>query len=193
MNVSIHKFAIFAFVLGFVILCGFLCCDNRENHSLRDKVRELELLLATGANKVDTFYVHDSIPVWKERVIEVERSDYKELLADRELIKELKLRIAQVEAENRLLLSNRDTVYLHEELSDSVQVLRYRDSWVDFSYFERDKKLEYSVRDSLTTIVSREYKHHFLWWRWGTKGYNVYIMSHNPHAKVEYNQYIKVK
>ena len=61
------------------------------------------------------------------------------------------------------------------------------------TYYEDKKRLEYSVRDSVTTIISRDYKHRFLWWRWGTKGYSVYIVNHNPRGKVYYNKYIRVK
>lgn len=169
---------------------GFLCCDNMESRSLRKQVRDLQVQLAESRQKCDTFYIHDSIPVWKEMVVEVDRTDYKKLLADKELIKSLELKVAQVEAENRMLLGTRDTVFLSVG-RDSV--LRYSDKWADFSYFEDDRRLEYAVRDSITTIVSREYRHRFLWWRWGTKGYNLHIVNHNPRGKVYYNKYIRVK
>ena len=184
---------------------GFLCWDSRES-LLKSEIRELQLQLAESQQKADTFYVRDSIPVWKERIVEVDRTDYKKLLADKELIKQLKLRVAQIEAENRTLLGVRDTVYLREDSTvclgenaqvvhggDSGRVLRYRDEWVDFAYYEEKKRLEYAVRDSLSTFIAREYKHRFLWWKWGTKGYSVYIVNHNPRSKVYYNKYIRVK
>ena len=162
--------------------------------------------MAESSQRVDTFFVHDSIFVWKERIVEVDRTDYKKQLADKELIKELKLKVAQVEAENRLLMGTRDTVYLSEDTmaclpenehevhgGGACRVLRYHDQWADFSYFEEKKRLEYSVRDSLTTYVTREYKHKFLWWQWGTKGYSVYHVNHNPHSRIYYNKYIRVK
>lgn len=181
----------FCLVLVFIVLVlGLLCSEYRANSSLKSELRDLQVQLAESKQKADTFYIRDSVPVWKERIVEVDRTDYKKLLADKELIKELKLRVAQVESENRLLLGTRDTVYLSEG-RDSV--LRYHDQWADFSYFEEKKRLEYSVRDSLTTFVTREYKHRFLWWKWGTKGYNVYHVNHNPRSRIYYNKYIRVK
>ena len=53
--------------------------------------------------------------------------------------------------------------------------------------------LVYTVSDSVLTLVYREYKHKFLWWRWGTKGYKVKVVNFNPHATIRYNQYIKVE
>ncbi len=179
---------VFAAVLG--CACGFFYWQQRENRALRSEVRDLQVQLAQSVQKVDTFYIRDSIPVWKERIVEVDRTDYKKQLADRELIKSLQLRIGQLESENRTLLCTRDTVVL-EPLNDSV--LRYKDQWFDFSYDQNTRVLDCEVRDSLSTFVTREYKHRFLFFRWGTKGYNVYIVSHNPKCRVEYNKYIRVK
>lgn len=180
-------------IIVLVFSLGLLCSEYRANHSLQSQVRDLQVQLSEIQQKSDTFYIRDSIPVWKERIVEVDKTDYKKLLADKELIKELKLKVSQIEAENRLLMGTRDTVYLSKSERDSV--LRYHDQWVDFSYFEYKKRLEYSVRDSLTTYVTREYKHRILWGliKWGTKGYNVYHVSHNPRSKIYYNKYIRVK
>ena len=172
-----------------VCLVGFLCWDNRESR-FKEQIRDLQVQLAESRQKADTFYIRDSIPVWKERIVEVDKTDYKKLLADKKLIKELQLKVSQVETENRLLMGTRDTVYLSK---DRDSVLRYHDQWADFSYFEDKRRLEYSVRDSLTTYVTREYKHRFLWWKWGTKGYNVYHVNHNPNSRIYYNKYIRVK
>lgn len=180
-------------IIVLVFSLGLLCSEYRANHSLQSQVRDLQVQLSEIQQKSDTFYIRDSIPVWKERIVQVDKTDYKKLLADKELIKELKLKVSQIEAENRLLMGSRDTVYLSKSERDSV--LRYHDQWVDFSYFEYKKRLEYSVRDSLTTYVTREYKHRILWGliKWGTKGYNVYHVSHNPRSKIYYNKYIRVK
>ena len=182
----------FRLVVILTVLCvsGLLCSEYRANSLLKSEVKDLQVRLAESRQKADTFYIRDSIPVWKERIVEVDRTDYKKLLADRELIKELELRVAQVEAENRMLLGTRDTVYLSK---DRDSVLRYHDQWADFAYYEEKKKLEYAVRDSLTTFIAREYKHRFLWWRWGTKGYSVYHVNHNPRSRIYYNKYIRVK
>ena len=171
-------------------LGGFLYWDNRESRILRSQVRDLQLQLAESEQKCDTFVIRDSIPVWKERIVEVDRTDYKQVLADRALLKELELKISEIEAENRMLLGTRDTVYLSLG-RDSV--LRYSDKWADFAYYEDRKRLEYAVRDSISTIIARDYKHRFLWWRWGTKGYTVYIVNHNPRSRIYYNKYIRVK
>ena len=35
-------------------------------------------------------------------------------------------------------------------------------------------------------------KHKFLWWRGGTKGYQVQIVNFNPHPRINYSRYVEV-
>ena len=52
--------------------------------------------------------------------------------------------------------------------------------------------LTYKARDSLQCLVARQYKHKFLWWRWGTKSYDIKVINFNPHSTLLYNSYIQV-
>lgn len=173
-----------------VIVAVFIISFQSEKNGYEKKIRELELRLANVKETPDTFFIHDSIPVYKDRVVEVDKTDYKTILADKKLIKELNLKIKEIEAENQTLLSTRDTVYLKPE-GDSV--FTYRDHWNRFSFELKTRVLDWEVRDSLVTYVSSEYRHHFLWWRWGLKGYQVTNVNFNPKSRIVYNKYIKVK
>lgn len=191
MSALIRKYGFRLLVILFCIFAlGFLCCESRENSLLKKEVRDLELRLANADEKIDTFIIRDSVPVAQVKVVEVDRTDYKKLLADRELIKDLKLKVSELESENQTLLSTRDTVVLHP-INDST--LTYRDKWCSFEYSLSTRVLDWEVRDSLSTFVSTEYRHHFLWWRWGKKGYKVTIVNHNPRSRVEYDKFIKIK
>lgn len=154
------------------------------------EISELSVRLACAAEKVDTFIIRDSVPVTRIKVVEVDRTDYKARLADKQLIKDLELRVKEVESENRTLLSTRDTVVLNP-LNDSI--LTYSDRWNSFSYELDTRVLDWEVRDSLVTFVTSEYRHHFLWWRWGKKGYKVSIVNFNPKSRILYDKYIKIK
>ena len=82
-----------------------------------------------------------------------------------------------------------DTVPAQHRPADSL--FYYSDQWADLSLSLKDTTFYYNIRDSLATVVYREYKHHFLWWKWGTKGYRLKILNFNPHSRVTYNKYIK--
>ena len=179
-------------LMGLVAVCvALISLRSFVNEArLRREIRDLEVRLAQSVEKADTFIIRDSIPVTRIKVVEVDKTDYKAQLADKKLIKDLELRIKEVESENRTLLSTRDTVVLNP-LNDSV--LTYSDKWNSFSYELKSRVLDWEVRDSLVTFVSSEYRHHFLWWRWGKRGYNVSIVNFNPKSRILYEKYIKIK
>lgn len=179
-------------LMGLVAVCvALISLRSFVNEArLRREIRDLEVRLAQSVEKVDTFIIRDSIPVTRIKVVEVDKTDYKAQLADKKLIKDLELRIKEVESENRTLLSTRDTVVLNP-LNDSV--LTYSDKWNSFSYELKSRVLDWEVRDSLVTFVSSEYRHHFLWWRWGKRGYNVSIVNFNPKSRILYEKFIKIK
>jgi len=134
--------------------------------------------------------IRDSIPVVKQRVVEIDKTDYKQLEEDKKLLNDLNLRVDQLVSENKMLREARDSVKM-KAVNDSV--FAYHDHWADFEYLTRQQLLKYAVRDSFVTNVSRIYKHKFLWWRWGTKGYQVHHVNFNPHVDIKYDQYIMIK
>lgn len=186
------KLSIETIIAGVLLImaAGFIFSFYNQRKALEREIEDLNVKLAKATEEPEVMYIHDSIPVYKYNIVEVDKTDYASQLADKQLIKDLKLKIKEIEAENRTLLSTRDTVVLNP-LNDSV--FTYRDKWNRFSFELTSRVLDWEVRDSLTTYVSQEYRHHFLWWRWGKKGYKVTIVNHNPKSRIEYNKYIKVK
>lgn len=176
------------FVICVIVSMLWLASSDRRRYERQ--IRDLEVRLAKSEEKVDTFVIRDTIHVAQTKVVEVDRTDYKKQLADKQLIKDLGLKVSELESENRTLLSTRDTVVLNP-VNDSI--LTYSDKWFSFSYDLDSRVLDWEVRDSLTTYVSQEYRHRFLWWKWGRKGYKVTIVNHNPRSRIEYSKFIRIK
>ena len=154
------------------------------------QVSDLSVQLAHSQVPMQRDTIRDSVPVVSQRVVEIDKTDYKQLEEDRQLIKDLGLRVEQLVSENKMLREARDSVRM-KAVNDNV--FAYHDRWADFEYLTRRQLLRYAVRDSFVTTVSRIYKHRFLWWRWGTKGYQVHHVNFNPHVDVKYDQYILLK
>lgn len=177
-------------IVAAIVVGLYASFKRSEINALRKELRDVSVRLAEAEERVDTFIIRDSIPVVETRVVEVDRTDYKKLLADERLIKDLKLKVSDLESENRTLLSTRDTVVL-TTVDDSVY--SYRDQWCSFSYVQATGVLDWEVRDSLCTFVSTEYRHRFLWWKWGKKGYKVSIVNFNPRSRIEYEKFIRLR
>jgi len=144
----------------------------------------------------------DSLPVAKSNALQAKYDELQKLhLADTKLIKDLKLKLKDVQSVHTAAATTADTVYLTPKPSATSasassgipdSIYTYRDRWLSLHIDIPRRECRYASHDSLTTIVSRTYRHRFLWWRWGTKGYQVQIVNHNPHSKIDYSRYIEV-
>lgn len=159
---------------------------------LKDDIDRLSVELSHAQIPLQRDTIRDSIEVVTQTVVEVVPKKLKDALAeDQQLIKELKLKVKQLEAMQTTTIVTSDTVPAHHKPTDSLYY--YSDQWADLRLDLKDTTFYYNIRDSLSTVVYREYRHHFLWWKWGTKGYRLKIVNFNPHSRVTYNKYIKAE
>ena len=98
------------------------------------------------------------------------------------------MKIKELEAYQKTGIETRDTVILVEKDSTKDSPLIYHDAWTDLEYSNR--KLVYSMRDSLAIALKKEYKHRFLFFKWGVRGYDVKVANFNPHSTIKYNTYV---
>lgn len=176
-----------------LVASAFLVWHLTEKISnLKEEKERLSVELAHSRIPMQRDTIRDSIPVVTQTVVEVVPRRLKEALAGQEqTIRDLRLKVKQLEAAQTTSIETSDTVRARYQPQDSC--FRYSDQWADLSLRLKDTTFYYNIRDSLATYVYREYKHRFLWWRWGTKGYQVKIVNFNPHARVTYNKYIKAE
>nr|DAT31327.1 MAG TPA: hypothetical protein [Caudoviricetes sp.] len=169
------------------IFASFLIFESRQkkaNEALKLQLHQLQLKYSPMQR--DT--IRDSIKLVTQQVMVMDRGEYKLLAADRKLLEELNLKLRQVVSDQRVSMVTSDTVKTKRLNS----VYSYSDAWLSLRLDTADSILTYRARDSLQCIVAREYKHKFLWWRWGTKGYNVKVLNFNPHSTILYNSFIQV-
>lgn len=180
--------AMWSAVLAFAMLCAwiFSSCNTglkKENERLREELAKAQQYVPLQRDTI-----RDSIEVITQQVVTVEKVKNVLTKEDKELLKDIDIKVKELEQLQKTGIVTHDTVYL-TEVRDSV--LRYNDAWADFEYWEKERKLQYAVRDSLSIAVKKEYKHRFLWWKWGVKGYQVKAVNHNPHSSIKYNTVVK--
>ena len=169
------------------IFASFLIFESRQkkaNEALKMQLHQLQLKYSPMQR--DT--IRDSVKLVTQQVMVMDRGEYKLLAADRKLLEELNLKLRQVVSDQRVSMVTSDAVKMKRLNS----VYSYSDAWLSLRLDTADSILTYRARDSLQCIVAREYKHKFLWWRWGTKGYNVKVLNFNPHSTILYNSFIQV-
>ena len=170
--------------VGVLLLFG---CNGRlkkENELLR---RELALAQKYVPLQRDT--IRDTVEVVTQKVVEVEKVKSALTKEERELLKDLGLKVRELESLQQTGIVTKDTVWLVGKDSTDGSPLVYHDAWTDIEY--RDKRMVYAMRDSLAIALRKEYKHRFLFFRWGVKGYEVKVANFNPHSSVRYNTFVK--
>ena len=169
------------------IFASFLMFESRQkkaNEALKLQLHQLQLKYSPMQR--DT--IRDSVKLVTQQVMVMDRGEYKLRSADRKLLEELNLKLRQVVSDQRVSMVTSDTVKTKRLNS----VYSYSDAWLSLRLDTADSILTYRARDSLQCIVARQFKHKFLWWKWGTKGYNVKVLNYNPHSTILYNSYIQV-
>lgn len=182
-----------AIVVAIVIMAG------GANYALRKQyekeISDLKYQLAHAQQYVpmekDTVYLPgDTVEVSTSPVIMAElKTLRKQHIIDDRMIKDLDLKLKQLDAVQTTVTETKDTA--RAEYCHNIKVFSYDDRWSHLEFSLSDSTFYYNIRDSLTTVVYHEYKHRFLWWRWGVKGYKVKILNFNPHSTIRYNQYVK--
>lgn len=177
-----------AIVAAVGVLLLFWCNGRlkKENELLR---RELALAQKYVPLQRDT--IRDTVEVVTQKVVEVEKVKSALTKEERELLKDLGLKVRELESLQQTGIVTKDTVWLVRKDSTDGSPLVYHDAWTDIEY--RDKRMVYAMRDSLAIALKREYKHRFLFFRWGTKGYEVKVANFNPHSSVRYNTFVMKK
>lgn len=188
-----------AWVLVLAIL-SVHSCDRRlkkENEQLREELTKAQQYVPL---KRDT--IRDTVQMITQQIVEVEK--VKEVLSkdDKQLLKDMNAKISAIESYQKIgmetmaeVVLSRDTVdnAANERLPPKDSLLTFHDAWLDLKYNMLNQSLLIRLQDSLAIAVEREYKKKFLWWRWGTKGYQVKAVSFNPYTTIKYNTYVKRK
>ena len=164
-------------------------CDRelrRENERLREELARQQQYVPLQRDTI-----RDTVEVVTQKVVEVER--IKEVLTadDKQLLKDLGMKVKELESLQKMGSVIRDTVFLESTDTTADAPLVYSDAWAEFEFHK--KRLRYSVRDSIAIALRKEYKHRFLWFRWCVKGYEVKAVNFNPHATIRYNTFVKRK
>lgn len=182
-----------AAVIAIIILAAGTSYALRAGYE--KEIKDLKYELAHAQRYVpldkDTVYLPgDTVEVATSPVIMAElKTLRKQHLVDEQMIKGLELKVKQLDAVQTTSIETKDSA--RAAYDNSLKVFSYCDRWSNLQFRLQDSTFYYNIRDSLATVVYHEYKHRFLWWRWGVKGYKVKVVNFNPHSTIRYNQYVK--
>ena len=180
-----NKFFITCIIILFILLAAV---TRLYNVTLKEKER-FEANQTTLMTSLNNFKFRDSLNAVENGRLKLSISELKELReADFKLIKELKLRPKDVETITKVKVVTRDSIIF--QLKDSC--INYESEWTKVSGCIGDT-LSIETSDSIAFIAHKEYKHKFLFFRWGLERAKVKIINFNPRSSVKSPEWIDLK
>ena len=180
-----NKFFITCIIILFILLAAV---TRLYNITLKEKER-FEANQTTLMTSLNNFKFRDSLNAVENGRLKLSISELKELReADFKLIKELKLRPKDVETITKVKVVTRDSIVF--QLKDSC--INYESEWTKVSGCIGDT-LSIETSDSIAFIAHKEYKHKFLFFRWGLERAKVKIINFNPRSSVKSPEWIDLK
>lgn len=177
----------------FIITMAAFIRSAYQNSKLRSELNRQTENIGSLTYDIQYGKLDDSLSVAKNTALQAKCDELKQLhLADSRMIKKLKVKLKDVKSIHTASSSTKDTVKIEPVPDTADSVFSYQDKWLSLHIDIPARLCQYTSKDSLITIVSRTYKHKFLWWRWGTKGYQVQIVNFNPHSRINYSRYVEV-
>lgn len=162
----------------------------KSNISLRERAERNERNVEVLTDSLHRRLLHDSLPTVSSGVIVLTKTQFKQTQKKTvQTAKELGIKPKDVTTAADVSIKTEGKIkYV---LKDST--FDYRDKWCHFRASTKDSTFHYAVRDSLSMLVNRVYKHKFLFLRWRLKGYNITVTNFNPKSSVEYLKFIEIK
>ena len=180
-----NKFFITCIIILFILLAA---ATKLYTVALKEKER-IEANQTTLMTSLNNFKFRDSLNAVENGRLKLNLSELKELReADFKLIKELKLRPKDVETITKVKVITRDSIIF--QLKDSC--INYESEWTKVSGCIGDT-LSIETSDSIAFIAHKEYKHKFLFFRWGLQRAKVKIINFNPRSSVKSPEWIDLK
>ena len=180
-----NKFFVICIIILFILLAAV---TRLYNVTLKEKER-FEANQTTLMTSLNNFKFRDSLNAVENGRLKLNLSELKELReADFKLIKELKLRPKDVETITKVKVVTRDSIIF--QLKDSC--INYESEWTKVSGCIGDT-LSIETSDSIAFIAHKEYKHKFLFFRWGLERAKVKIINFNPRSSIKSPEWIDLK
>lgn len=186
--------------VAIVLLAIALAVSIRVNSSNVERYEREKANSDSLTEKIDSMRTRNGEFVLTINELQYTVQDFKRRAAeDAELIKELRLRASEVKEVIKTVTETkivyRDTLVM---VSPDVFKFTHNTKWwsvdetIDFGIKPPQVDFNMTTRDSVSHILYRVPKCRFLGIHWGTKGYEIKVINHNPNSVISYSRWINV-
>lgn len=196
----IYKILI-ALVLTLSIATGILYIYAKSLKEEKERYQSNTNALLSDLKRLQIDSTTNAVDV---KVLKLTIDEYKQYRAkDSELIGKLKIKIKDLQSISKHNLevdapidaSVKDTLILRDTILMRMQAVRMSTPHLQISGIIENNRLRGNIHlpVNIHQTMWIEYKHRFLWFRWGTKTIHQTIMTDNPHVKINYSEVIEIR
>lgn len=184
---------VFVVIIVLIVLAIF---QGMSISRLSEEVERQKSNVQTLVDKELAYKICDSINVAAIQALQFDKEQFEAMILDKDKqIRELKERRKR-DIEYYSKLSVRDTFILYRDRFIEVPLgqdtcIGYYDNYIQLTQCPDCTYIE--IQDTIKQVISKQYKHKFLWFKWGLKGFTQDVWSTNPHSKVHFEEFIKIE
>lgn len=196
----IHKFLLIT-LLALVIISGILFSLVKSLKEEKERYQSNTNALLSEVNRLKIDSTTNAVDV---KALKLTIDEFKQYRSkDLEQIKKLKIRIKDIQAVSKHKLeinatinaAVKDTMILRDTILMKLQYVQMTTPHLEINGIIEHNRLQGRIHlpVNLHQIMWVEYKHRFLWFKWGTKTVHQTITTDNPHVKINYSELIQIR
>ena len=179
--------------------CFFLKRKVDKITTEKDKYQQNTLLSDIKRIKIDSSTMAIDVKTLKFTL-----DEYKQYRTeDAKLIKKMGIQIKDLEATAKqniivnapIQAEIRDTLILRDTISQYISTVKMKNPHLTLNCIIENDTMKGTIvlPVNLNQAIWAEYKHRFLWWRWGLKAIHQSVGSDNPYVQIYYTEFINLR
>lgn len=181
-----------AILIALIILAVFQGRKiSRLSTELDQQKQNVEIL--KGNERI--YRICDSIKVAEIYALQLDRKQFDALVKakDRELSQIKDARKKDLEYYTKLAKQDSCVIYRDKFIEvpyGNDSCLGYYDAYIEVTHCPDCTYIE--THDTIKQVISAQYRHKFLWWKWGLEGFSQDVWSTNPHSRIHFEEFVKL-
>lgn len=192
------------YILVLLIIGFFLALSVRENNKQKQEIKRLKSNQEVLNQELQERILKDSTQILTLQELEYSKDEFLQYCqAYSEEIDKLQIKLkrakeySQTSAKAVYIIDTliaKDTIIIKERAIDTLKVIDYSNPYISLSanvLQDTIKDLQVTTFDTVTAIVSKEYKKRFLFFKWKPY-YKTTLHNKNPYSRIIQAEKIKV-
>lgn len=188
----------------FIALCGTLGYQHNKINTLAQEKEVYRSNTNSLLSAVELYQIDSTLKAGSIQALQLTIEEYQTYKAeDAAIIDKLRLKVKQLESASKtninidapIISPVIDSIYIYQDTTIShIQKVEMNNDYIHFNGAIKNDTLQAQINIPITLhqFVYHEYKHKFLWFKWGVGTIHQVITTDNPYVNIKYTEYIKL-